>query len=238
MKNPLKNKSMLRTACIGGNRSVPIEAGVVSGVLTAVALFVLPAAMYGKQSAAGPRMTELIRFLPDSTAEKFATSAVVGLVIGLSTWALQFLWAAARNVAIRRTTTPGAIKEHTVVGTDRNPYRSPTTTDHPNASGEKHKKGIAISVFMILAGAFFCIASFFAVFSHGLDWFWRHYRSSERFWLVFTIFYGTASGLTMVLHLSYLLRGRPKQAMAGLYALAIALGTTFVGFMLLEAFAP
>jgi hypothetical protein len=57
-------------------------------------------------------------------------------------------------------------------------YCSPELTDQPHDSGAKRGKGTAISVLMIIAGGFFCIASFYVCFSHGLDSFWRQSRHS------------------------------------------------------------
>ena len=77
---------------------------------------------------------------------------------------------------------------------------------------------------MILVGAFFCVMSFYAVFGHGVSGFVSSYRSVGWFSVAFMVFYGFAGGLTSVFHLTYLLRGWPKQAMAGIYAIGIALG--------------
>lgn len=87
---------------------------------------------------------------------------------------------------------------------------------------------------MILAGAFFCVASFYALFGHGFDDFLSSRRSLGRFSTLSLVFYGVAGGLTSVFHLSYLVRKWPKQPMAGIYAIGIALGFTAVAALILE----
>ena len=110
---------------------------------------------------------------------------------------------------------------------DFNPYKSPESTPENSTGKGAPKRRVGISLFMILGGTFFCVASFYALFGHGIEGFQIAARESGRFIPLFLIFYGTGSGLTAVFHLAFLLRGRPKQYLAGLYAFGFALLVTF-----------
>jgi hypothetical protein len=107
-----------------------------------------------------------------------------------------------------------------------NPYQPPHEPAEPPAPQLGHRDVVPMSIFMIISGAFFCVASFYVLLGQGIDSFLASYRSVGRFPLAFMIFYGCAGGLTSLFHLSYLIRGWPKQHLAGVYAIVLALGLT------------
>ena len=87
---------------------------------------------------------------------------------------------------------------------------------------------------MIVVGTFFFAASFYTIFGHGFDTFLSTYRSLGRFSIAYMVFYGSAGGLTSAFHLSYLVRGWPKQSLAGVYAIGIALGLAGFAVAIME----
>ena len=117
---------------------------------------------------------------------------------------------------------------------DPNPYQSPNSAAQPQATEQSQSRGVGTSVFFILVGLFFCLLSFYLLFGHGLDKLLSAYRSLGRFYVLFMVFYGFTGGLTAVFHLSYLFRGWPKQSLAGIYAIFIALGLVAVAAAILE----
>lgn len=121
--------------------------------------------------------------------------------------------------------------------TDSNPYRPPDSAALDQTAVLPRREGARTSIFMILAGLFFCTASFYVLLSHGLAPLWNAYRAGESFGIWFMTFYGIMSGLTALLHFSYLLRGQPDQAKAGLYAIGIAIGLTCVAAAAMEILA-
>ncbi|MFY9254381.1 MAG: hypothetical protein WAO83_13085 [Fuerstiella sp.] len=80
-----------------------------------------------------------------------------------------------------------------------------------------------MSILMIVVGAFFCVASLYAVFGHGVTILLSNYSTVGWFSFAFMIFYGVAGGFTSVFHFTYIARGWPSQGVAGLYALAVGL---------------
>ena len=118
-----------------------------------------------------------------------------------------------------------------------NPYQPPAATPRHSRAGWRQRKGLAVSVFMIVAGLAFCFGSFFALLANGLDPLLEAYPSVGRFPIWFLIFYGFVSGLTSAFHLLYLLRGWPQQAIAGIYAIGCALGLTAITAAVLEVVA-
>lgn len=116
---------------------------------------------------------------------------------------------------------------------DPNPYQAPYAPAEAPRTKHGQRPGIFASLFMIAAGAFFCVASFWVILGHGVDALLANYRGIGWFPFGFMVFYGCTGGLTALLHLSYLLRGRPQQHLAGLYAivLGILLGSAAVAVM-------
>jgi hypothetical protein len=109
------------------------------------------------------------------------------------------------------------------VATDPNPYKSPNAAEHAETEAQEERRGVAFSLFMIVVGAFFFVVSFYVVLGHGIDALLSSYHKIGRFSFAFMVFYGFVGGFTSVFHLSYLVRGWPKQHSAGMYAIAVAL---------------
>ena len=127
------------------------------------------------------------------------------------------------------------------MSTDLNPYESPPPTpDDPSAEApQDEESNVFTSVFLIIAGAFFCITSFYVVFGHGLESLVSAYRETQEseFAIIFMTFYGFTGGFTCLFHLSHLILGRPKQAIAGIYAIGLAVGITSIGVVIMKMFA-
>ena len=110
-----------------------------------------------------------------------------------------------------------------------NPYEPPHVPAEAPA-----REGVAVSVFMVVVGAFFCVASFYVLLGHGVAAFLASYRSVGRFPSAFMLFYGCAGGLTSLFHLFYLLRGWPQQHLAGVYAIVLALALAGLAVAIME----
>lgn len=117
-----------------------------------------------------------------------------------------------------------------------NPYEAPLEPA-PRVRASGQREGVGVSVFMIIAGAFFCVASFYAILGQGIGPLVANYRHLGWFPVAFMVFYGSAGGLTSLFHLGYLLRGWPQQHLAGMYAIGLALGLASVAIAIMEVVA-
>lgn len=117
----------------------------------------------------------------------------------------------------------------TRVPAESNPYRPPHQESSSPLDTDAKSGGTLFSVFMIVAGVFFCVASLGVVFVPGLSELPRLYKSGW-FVVTFMIFYGVLGGATALFHLSYLTTGWPTQALAGMYG--IATGLVFAGLFM------
>ena len=109
------------------------------------------------------------------------------------------------------------------MATDPNPYESPVASDQTTSTPQQKPRGVLLSCFMIVAGAFFCVASFYVILRSGYAVLLSSYRNLGWFAFGYMVFYGFAGLFTALFHLSYLIRGRPDQSIAGIYAIVIAL---------------
>ena len=115
-----------------------------------------------------------------------------------------------------------------------NPYEPSHLPAEAPARERGQREGVPISAFMIVAGAFFCVASFYAILGHGVEALLSSYRSLGWFPVAFMVFYGCAGGLTSLFHLLYLLRGWPQQHLAGVYAIVLALALAGLTVAIME----
>jgi hypothetical protein len=90
---------------------------------------------------------------------------------------------------------------------------------------------------MIVAGAFFCVASFYSILGGGVDFLLSSYRRMGWFPFAFMVFHGMTGGFTALFHVSYLVRGRPQQSLAGMNAIAIGLGGAAIAVVAMESIA-
>jgi hypothetical protein len=119
-----------------------------------------------------------------------------------------------------------------------NPYQSPSiATEEPVRPRDRERRP-GFSVFMIAAGLFFCLVSFYTLFGHGIGAFLANYRTLGAWVFGFMNFYGFAGGFTACFHLSYLIVGRPRQHLAGIWAIAISLMLTGAAIVALECLRP
>ena len=99
------------------------------------------------------------------------------------------------------------------------------------------RDGIPVSILMIVIGAFFCVASLYAVFGHGVTALLSSYNNVGWFSFAFMVFYGATGGFASVFHFTYIVRGWPSQGVAGLYALAVGLLATVLAVAIMELIA-
>lgn len=87
MHNPYEARGTVTPSKRGHKiHSVPVEAGVVTGVVTAMIFFVLPAVVYEKQGNPAVLLEQLLSYFPKTISGKMLGSVVVGTVIGCVTW--------------------------------------------------------------------------------------------------------------------------------------------------------
>jgi hypothetical protein len=118
-----------------------------------------------------------------------------------------------------------------------NPYQTPDAVDRDVTTERSRRSKSVRSVVMILVGAFFCASSLHVVLGHGLQSFLHAYRTLGCFSVGFVMFYGFAGGLMSLLHFTYLVRGWPKQHLAGIYAILVGLCLTGIAVAILEVIA-
>jgi hypothetical protein len=87
---------------------------------------------------------------------------------------------------------------------------------------------------MIFAGLFFLVSSFYVLLGSGIGPLFSAYRELGPFPFAFMFFYGVAGGFTALFHLTHLLRGWPKQHLAGIYAIAIALAAAGIAVLVMK----
>ena len=114
------------------------------------------------------------------------------------------------------------------MATEPNPYESPVAADPVESdqfagTPQQKRRGVLLSGFMIVVGTFFCVASFYVILRGGYDVLLSSYRVMGWFAFGYMVFYGFAGLFTALFHLSYLIRGRPDQSIAGIYAIVISL---------------
>ena len=124
-----------------------------------------------------------------------------------------------------------------MVTKEPNPYQTPDTADRDTTAVRSQRSGAVKSVVMILVGAFFCASSLYVVLGHGLETFLHTYRTLGCFSVGFVMFYGFAGGFTSLLHFTYLVRGWPKQHLAGIYAVLVGLCLTGIAVAIVEVIA-
>ena len=124
-----------------------------------------------------------------------------------------------------------------IVATDPNPYESPVASVQTTSTPNKKRRGVLFSGIMIAAGAFFCVASFYVILRSGYEVLLSSYRNIGWFAFGYMVCYGFAGLFTALFHLSYLIRGRPDQSSAGIYAILIAVGLAALMVAVLECIA-